>query len=87
MPKDKELSGSALRERKRRSIEETRREMIGSRYVRCNFTLTAGDVEVLEDKVKEIRNKTGLEIGKSGLLRRLINKLKGQSPEEILSDD
>ena len=83
MPKGKKLVRSSLRGRAK-TLEEARREMVGSRYGRYNFMLTHADNDFLDEMVKRIRNETGLETSKSALVRIAVNKLKGMSAKEIL---
>lgn len=78
------LARSSLRGRKAKSVEEARREMVGSKFGRFNFMLTHANNDLLDELVKRIRNETGLEMSKSGLVRIAINKLKGKSAKEIL---
>lgn len=86
MKKGKGLSRSSLRERKVKTTEETRREMIGSRYIRRNFVIAPEDDYLLEDIVKRIRRETGMEITKSAIVRRAIRRLKGEGLGSILGE-
>ena len=85
MAKEKRLTRSSLRERKAKSVEETRREMLGSQYIRRNFVITPEDDYLLEDLVKRIRDETGMEMTKSALVRRAIRRFRGEDIGKILS--
>ena len=70
--------------RRAKTLEETRKELVRSRYRRYNFMLTRAEHDLLDELVEQVRNQTGLEMSKSGLVRVAIRKLRGKDIREIL---